>query len=151
MPLVLDVPNHIRTALKGKQSALKTLAKLERTVADGQTPPARLLKASGSGSAGDFEPYMTLGLHHAKLDFSGQNGGDPYLVFQEVSPGKLVALALTDHRSYASTDHARCRGWLWEHRDAIDWDVSDEAAAVFEALMTEFGSASPSGGRRARR
>ena len=151
MPLALDVPTHIRTALKGKQSALKSLAKLERTVAAGQRPPGRLLKASGSGSAGDFEAYKTLGLHHAKLDFSGQNGGDPLLVFQEASPDRLTAFALTDHRSYASSDHARCRAWLWEHRDDIDWGISTEASAILEDLRTTFGTTTPPGARPSRR
>lgn len=151
MPRVLDVPNHIRAALKGKQSALKSLAKLEDTLAAGRSPPARLLKASGSSSAGDFEPYKTLGLHHAKLDFSGQNGGDPLLVLQEASPDRLTALALTDHRSYASTDPARCRAWLWELREDIDWSISAEASTLLEALTKEFEPAAPSGSPRGRR
>ncbi len=140
MPLGLEIPGDIRAALKGKQSALKSLAKLERMVAEGQTPPARLLKASGSGSAGEFAPYRILQLSHAKLDFSGQNKGDPLLAFQERRPGVLTAIALTDHRSYASSDPARCRAWLWEHRDGIDWDLGDEARAIIEDLTAEFGA-----------
>jgi hypothetical protein len=147
--LVLDVPGDLRAALKGKQSALRSLGRLERMAADGETPPSRLLKASGSGSTGEFAPYRVLRLHHAKLDFSGQNKGDPLLVFQERSPGRLVALALTDHRSYASSDPSRCRAWLWTHRGAIDWS-GDEADALLEDLKTEFAPAAPPDNRRRR-
>ncbi|MET7241918.1 hypothetical protein ABZT49_00975 [Methylobacterium sp. EM32] len=147
MALVLEVSGDLRAALKGKQSALRSLGRLERMVAEGQSPPTRLLKPSGTGSAGEFAPYRVLRLHHAKLDFSGQNKGDPLLVFQETSPGRLVALALTDHRAYASSDPARCRAWLWMHRDAIDWSAGDEAAALLEQLRAEFEHAAPLGGR----
>ncbi len=148
MSFDIDVPGHVRVLLKGDRSALKSLGKLERIIAEGRTPPARFLKPSGHGSTGTFEPYEALGLHHAKLDFSGQNKGNPLLVFQRSEAGQLVAFAVTTHRDYASVDHARCRSWLWEHRDDIRWDMNERTAAILDELTAEFGGTEPSTGRR---
>jgi hypothetical protein len=142
MKLVID--RSIRRAVAGKQSASKRLATLERLVGEGKPIPQSLLKASGTGRATAFAPYVALGLHHAKLDYSGSGGGDPLLVMQRIGDDTLVSIALTTHEDYATSDHARCRRWLWENRHAIDWSISQEAKLAFEALENEFTSGNPS-------
>lgn len=141
MKIVIDTA--VRRVVAGKQSAAKRLALLERLVSEGKPVPRSLLKPSGEGRTGTFTPYRMLRLSHAKLDFSGAGGGDPLLVLQQVDAETFVAIALTTHEDYATSDQTRCRKWLWDNRHAINWNVSPESEAIFEQLKDEFAPAGP--------
>lgn len=136
----LIVHNDIKRALSSQQSASKRLtALIDAAAQPGKSLPPTWFKPSGQGRTGTFEPYRTLGLHHAKLDHSGQNGGDPLLVFQKVGPDIFVAVALTTHEDFATSDHDRCRRWLWDNRASLDWTITEEARILKRQLDEEFG------------
>lgn len=141
----LTIDRSIERQLHGQQSAQKRLNDLRRIAKENRDPPQTFFKPSGQGRSVRFEPYATLGLWHAKLDFSGAGGGDPLLVFQRFSADsaeaedEFVAVALTVHERYATSNRERCEAWLWENREAIDWSVSPEAEDVLRTLIAKFG------------
>jgi hypothetical protein len=141
----LTIDRSIERQLQGQQSALKRLSDLRRIAKENRDPPQTFFKPSGRGRSVRFEPYAILGLWHAKLDFSGAGGGDPLLVFQKFaaesaeSDDAFIAIALTAHERYATSDIERCEAWLWENREAIHWSISPKAEDVLRLLVAKFG------------
>lgn len=139
----IHVGRDIERTLQRNGSALKALGDLRAMVAVGNTPPPARLKRSGSGRRGVFQPYVDLGLWHAKLDYSGRGHGDPLLVFQEDAAGNLHAVAVTRHELFTSVDHATCRSWLWNNRGCIEWQRSPACQAILKDLEAEFDRPRP--------
>ncbi len=135
------VHNEFAKLLARRPSALKRLKELENAANNGMDLPAVWIKRSGQGRQSTFPPYQHLRLHHSKLD--PNKGGDPLLVLQEVAPGELVSVALADHANYASSDPDVCDRWLWEHRNSLDWTVTEEASAYYDSLSSRFGGDGP--------
>lgn len=139
----LAINRGIRRLLDRDRSATRVLGDLERMLADGRTPPPARLKRSGEGRKGIVQPYIDLGLWHAKLDSSGKGHGDPMLVFQREADDVLRAVAITTHEHYTSVDPEKCLIWLWENRENIDWTVSPESQAVLQGLEAKFARPKP--------
>ena len=146
MKLVVDKAIWKFLEVHSKSHALRSLSELVKKAESEEPIPRTWLKPSGESKSGKIvQPYVDLGLWHAKLDHGGQHHGEPILVFQERKPGVATAFAIARHDTFASADLSPCRKWLWAQRHEIDWHVSAAAEAVLADLEYEFDHGNKSG------